>query len=83
MLGGNTKISNQNALLSLLSQEDFTDLKKQIHGRSTDVTGLQEGKTDVNDDLIIKERNNEDEIKVKATDIDMQSQGILSQAENA
>jgi hypothetical protein len=48
MLGGNTKISNQNALLSLLSQEDFTDLKKQIHNKITDVT-VQ----DANDDLII------------------------------
>lgn len=37
--GGTTKISNQNALLSLLSQDDFKDLKQQIHGRITDVTG--------------------------------------------
>lgn len=30
-----TKLSNQNALLSLLSQDDFKALKNQIHGRMT------------------------------------------------
>jgi len=51
--GPTTKLSNQNALLSLLSQDDFKDLSKQIHGRIGDVTGP--------DDLIIQERNDENE----------------------
>lgn len=63
--GGNTKISNQNALLSLLSQDDFKDLKQQIHGKITDVTG-PEGQ----DSLIIQERNDETEIKAQGADID-------------
>jgi len=33
--GENVKISNQNALLSLLSHDDFTELKKQIHTKIT------------------------------------------------
>lgn len=74
---GNTKISNQNALLSLLSQDDFKDLKQQIHGKIADVAG-PEGQ----DSLIIQERNDENEIKGQGGDFDAQSQGVLSQAEN-
>ena len=74
MACGNTKISNQNALLSLLSQEDFTDLKKQIHTKIGD--GPQPSCTttkdcpetvtsgaEQNDELIFLERNEENTSK--------------------
>ena len=76
--GGTTKISNQNALLSLLSQDDFKDLKQQIHGKIADAPG-PEGQ----DDLTLQERNDVSRIHARATDVDIQSQGVLSQAENS
>ena len=67
MSDGRTKLSNQNALLSLLSQEDFKEMKTAIHGRMTAI--------DTRDGQI-------DSKEVKRTEMDALSQGVLSQAED-